>query len=127
MVSSESALGAVIERLIVSAEEFDALERRVGADTVVLTSDARHWLLQLMTRQHFANQEIGGVLEEKEDPGTYIAAHEEGLKRQPPYVLNDAEITNEVLERKFIGREVGEDLAISMIYIEPEAEDKTEG
>lgn len=111
---NHEAIGHHIESFYVLGEERDGKNRWVGADLIANIPPLGRYFLNVVTKQHFANEHVGQMLEDVESPEDLFDDDYMQLERRPPFVLNDEVITEEILERKFQNRVVEADLAASL-------------
>lgn len=112
-----SPVGRRVIAYHVLGEERDGEGQWVGADMLVDVYPAGRFFLNIVTKQHFANERIDRVFSDAEHPEDLLIEDESESKT--PFVLNDVEITDNILEQKFTDRVVAEDLAVSMWYEGP--------
>lgn len=117
---TKEILGRKISGYQVHGEERDVSGRWIGADLLLEVPPFGRFLVNIVTKSHFANEEITRVLGDVDEPEQLLKAEEgEPLVEKPPFVLNDTVITDEILARKFGGRVVEADLAESLWYEGP--------
>ncbi len=100
----------------VRGHERDTNEHWVGADLQLIINRGR-FFVNIVTKAHFANEHLRDTLAMPNDPSELTEST--AIETKPPFVINDVEITDEVMERKFKNRIVEEDLAASLWYEGP--------
>ncbi len=108
-------LGHIVTGYEIVNRGTDGEGRWVDADLHLSVNGLGQFFVNVLTKQHYLNERLEKTLEETDRPEGLLRDPSE-LERKPPFVLNDEEITDEVLERKFRGRRVEEDLAASLWF-----------
>ncbi|MDB5171213.1 MAG: hypothetical protein JWO35_907 [Candidatus Saccharibacteria bacterium] len=122
MLQPENAIGKTIVTadMIGSLEDFQG--RCVEAEIVVGVAElppshiVGRFTLQLATKEHYAIEAVKDTLDGIDEPDLFVDV--DAMERRLPYVLNDAEITEQVVREKFLGRMIREDLAASLWPLE---------
>ncbi len=109
-----STLGHSIESFEIMGQERDGDARWVGAEMVVRVSTLGGYFLDVITKEHFASEKLKKALDVAADLEEMLTADDDAPQLPPPYVLNDEELTDEILHRKFLGRVIEADLAASL-------------
>lgn len=122
--ASETPVNHVIEDYHVIGVERDAQDRWVGAEVEVNVPSIGHYVVRILTKDAFADERIRRNFEGFEDV-TVADFEEDDITEKPPFVFNDALITDEVLELKLKGRTIMPDLAQSLwrIIDQPDPEE----
>lgn len=108
-----SPIGHIVEDFTVLGDEFDGDRKRVGVDMELRIRGAGSFFINVVTKDHFADEKLADAFRTVDQPNL-LMSDGDSSETKPPYVLNDHEITEEVLERKFQGRVVEADLASSL-------------
>lgn len=103
-------VGGVVVDYAVLGKEVDSTGRWIGADIELVVHPVGRFLLNIVTKARFLDEALETHFEDVSDPHRAY----EHVEEKPPFVLNDKEITDEVLERKFRDRVVEKDLATSL-------------
>jgi|GEM_PF-2302979 len=115
-------VGKEINDMLVLGREIDTADHWVGADIEVRIAEVGDFFLTIVTKQWFLDEELANTLERLHNPDAFFASDETigTQEEKPPYVLNDTELSEDILREKFIGRVVMHDLATSLWPIAPE-------
>lgn len=116
--TNTNPVGRKVDRFQVIGEEFDGERRRVGADMLLDVKPIGRFFLRIATKEHYVNDMLETKLS-NEDLEKLLTDNQSLGEERLPYVLNDQEITNEILQRKFQDRIVEEDLAATLWYQGP--------
>ncbi len=115
--SEHNPVGFTVEAYDILGKE-SADNKWVGADLELVIRPVGRFMLNVVTKEHFANQHLQEALDEIEQLAKMLD-DDTTRNRRTPFVLNDDEINYEILERKFRDRKVEEDLAASLLYDGP--------
>lgn len=116
-VLAHNPIGLTIAGYQIRAVSRDAENRWIGAGLALQIPPEGTFFLEIVTKWAYARDEVEEVLENIENPAELLRDPPTGGVKEP-FVLNDAEITEEILDRKFRGRFVEADLAASLWYEE---------
>lgn len=122
-------IGKQIEEFRILGRELDSSERCVAVDMVTRMNDLSSWVVSIVTKRQYIDQEFAEFHLATDDPEAYFSALKdvESMESHPPFVVNDTEITDEVLNRKFKHRLVEADLAEAMSpYVETDSSSEDE-
>ncbi len=114
--SNITPIGHRIASYEVLGEERNQNDVLHGVDLACYVPPLGHYSLSVVTKLHFADQNLEQALQrirelEPEDFSEATEVHH-------PFVVNDVEITPDVLRNKFLGRVVAEDLAACMTHVD---------
>ena len=113
-------VGGVVKSFEVRGQEVDGHNRWVGADLMVCVQPLGRYLLRIVTKDQFGMEQIQDAqLPEADNIVEMLEAYNEEDDKpesRPPFVLNDSEITEDVLVKKFTDRQVEPDLAASLFF-----------
>ena len=118
MLTPEESIG----KTIISADMIGSLDDNEGqcieAEVIVAVGEDPSRVLgkftvELVTKDFFMQDGLKRTFDALDDPSLHVG-EKVVVEQRPPYVLNDANITDEVLVEKFIGRTIKEDLAQSL-------------
>ncbi len=119
-MSEPEIIGRKISEVTIIGEEHDGSDKWVAAQIYVgvpLTGHLGKYSIELVTKQHFLNLQLQQALNNLDQPERLLdesSEAAEAVESRPPYVLNDEELSEEVITAKFVGRVIGQDLAASM-------------
>jgi len=106
-------VGKVIDGLHIVGIERDGENHWVGADLEVNVQGIGSYFLRIVTKEQFLSEKIKNTFEEIKSASPEWF-EETAPEERPPYVLNDFEINENVLNTKFMNRKVEQDLAESL-------------
>jgi hypothetical protein len=113
-------LGHIIDGYQVLGRELDGERRWVGADLLLDVHTIGRFLLNVATKDHYVNECLRRSVDELEELEKLLAEPSVAIpEEKSPFVLNDKEITEEVLSRTFNQRVVQTDLLDSLFYAGP--------
>ncbi len=111
-INERDPMGHVITGFAVLGEERDCDGRWVGADVAVGIARIGQFFLNMSTLGHHDNELLEEFLQSREDPeGALAAAY---IETKPSFVVNDPELTQDVLDRELGNRKVDAGLAGTM-------------
>ena len=111
-------IGHVISGFEVGDVEVNNELRWKGAEMTLMVEKIGRFSLYVVTKDHFVEEKLRKTFDDIERPEMVFRGltYEE---EKPPFVLNDEEISDDVLHRKFDKRIVEKDLARSLYYLGP--------
>jgi len=116
--SKVSPLGRPIDSFRVIGDEVDGETNWVGADMLLRVRGAGNFLLTVVTKQRYLDEKLEESLDTEAALEKLLHEGIGPTEVAPaPFVLNDSVITQDLLDRKFNGRIVEEDLAPSLYYV----------
>lgn len=120
MDMTKEILGRTVSSYQIHGEERNVNGNWIGADLLLEVPPVGRFLVNVVTKNNFLNEGINRVLGDVGQPEQLLKTEEQdsGIER-PPFVLNDLEITDELLVRKFGNRIIEADLAASLWYEGP--------
>lgn len=110
--------GHAIVGFRVEGQEQDAHGNWVGADLTLRVKDAGNYLVHIVTKKEYAQQTLEQTYGDLDQPERLL--DNENTEFRPPFVVNDAQLTTDIILTKFGHRVVAKDLAESMFYLPPE-------
>ena len=124
-------LGCTIKDYQVLAKEAP-FGKWLGADLLLRVPPVGRFFVNVVTAGHFENDIVQGTMDEVRagEKDLYLEDVEAILnltserKTSRPFILNDEEITDEVLDTKFVDRVVARDLGAAMVYFDSYPEDQ---
>ena len=112
----ERALGHSIDYYEVIGEERDLSKRLVGVDMHLAVNEIGRFFLHVITKENFMIKNIQETFDERDHPEDLLL--EQTGDSKLPFVVNDLELSDEILEKKFQGRIIEHDLAAALWPIE---------
>jgi len=109
-------IGLRTEGFVVLGQEWDGERRWVGANLSLAVPPVGIFMVRVVTKLQFGSEEIDRLRYDLDNPEELL---EPRAETRPPFVLNDNEITEEVLGLKFGHREITKDLADCLWYDGP--------
>lgn len=117
-------IGHVITGYDILGTELETGGGFLGADLVLLVQPIGHFAVNVVTKGHYRDASIEAVLDALDRPDKLLQPRSHAARREP-FVVNDAIMTPQVLDRHFRNRVVGADLAASLWY-EGSSDDRAE-
>lgn len=115
---SSELIGRRVAEFEVLGKEHDGVKRWVGADMELIIPPLGRFFMNIVTKAQYASEQLAETFADVDSPEQIFAADDD-VERRDPFVLNDEEITDEVLHRKFDNRVVEQDLADCLWYQGP--------
>lgn len=109
-----SPIGHEIAAFTVVGIERDGSNRWIGADVLLDVMEVGPFVVHVLTKQAYVDEQVLRSMSEVEQLEAEDFEDRERSSTQDPFLLNDAEITEEVLQEKFQGRVIRRDLAVSL-------------
>ena len=103
----------------VQGQEWDAQGRWVAADVLLRVPGMGRYLVHMVTKKQFEIEALEKVHTDLVRPEQLL--EEASTEVREPFVLNDQEIDYDIILKKFGNREIAEDLAASMFYIDQDS------
>lgn len=110
-------VGHRITGFSVLGEERDAKDKWVGADLEIRVEGLGSYLLRIVTKDQHKTETLQEAFGDLERPESLL--DHDATEVRESFVVNDWQITPDVLITKFGNRIVADDLAESMFYLPP--------
>jgi hypothetical protein len=121
-----SHIGEKIETVDLVSEERDGSNRLIAAGLFLSarrgedSSDFCRFSLEVMTKNFYADNAIKRTFDAIDAPEQGLADTATTTEERPPFVVNDQEINEDIIKRKFLGRVIEPDLANSLWELAPD-------
>lgn len=112
--SIPSPVGHTISTYELLGIERNQQQKWVAADMELVIYPLGRYFVHVVTKQQYQAESMLNALSNADTPDDVIAYSP--YDRLEPFVLNDGEISRDILDRKFTNRVVEEDLAVSLQY-----------